>query len=172
MSANRFLLLRADLDREIRQLAALVEVCRRQVERTTSHTPDDLELRGIGSLLHDFYTGSERIFERIANELDGELPHGSDWHAELLRRMSQDIPDVRPAAILDTTAAQLRPYLRFRHLFRNIYGAELRWDRLRELLEGVDGAWIAMRDEIARFQDTLGDLSGDCGDSSIQDDSN
>ena len=34
----------------------------------------------IATDLADIYSGIERIFERIANEVDGHLPRGSRWH--------------------------------------------------------------------------------------------
>ena len=46
--------------------------------------PDFIQTRAAGSILHDFYCGIEKIFERIAIRIDGGLPKGGDWHTELL----------------------------------------------------------------------------------------
>ena len=43
-------------------------------------------LRAIGSIFHDFYCGVERIFERIAEELNGGIPEGENWHIQLLSK--------------------------------------------------------------------------------------
>jgi hypothetical protein len=48
--------------------------------------------------------------------------------------MATDIETVRPAVLDHATTRQLDEYLRFRHLFCNIYGFELEWKRCRELL--------------------------------------
>lgn len=45
--------------------------------------PSNYILRAGGSILHDFYTGIEKIFENIAKEVDRRLPMGEDWHSEL-----------------------------------------------------------------------------------------
>ncbi len=41
--------------------------------------------------------------------------------------------------------------LRFRHLFRNIYGFELRWNRIEELGHGLTEILYALRQDIERF---------------------
>ena len=82
-------------------------------------SPTTLELRGLGSILHDFYTGIEQIMERIATTFDGELPAGANWHVQFLDRMTSEIESVRPAVLSSDLADALRPYLRFRHLFRS-----------------------------------------------------
>ena len=120
MSAQKFLLLRADIDRTLAQIADVVAEGRETLGKLDG-APTTLELRGIGSILHDFYTGIERLIEHIASELDGEIPVGADWHVQLLGRMTSEIESVRPAVLSSDLADALRPYLRFRHLFRNIY---------------------------------------------------
>ena len=73
MSAQKFLLLRADIDRALEQIAAVVMEGGETLEKLDG-SPTTLELRGIGSILHDFYTGIEQLLEHIASELDGEIP--------------------------------------------------------------------------------------------------
>lgn len=51
--------------------------------------------------------------------------------------MGTDIEMVRPAALDHEMIQQLDEYLRFRHLFRNMYGFDLEWERCRELLNDV-----------------------------------
>jgi hypothetical protein len=83
-----------DLDHRFVRLAALIRSELQQLERVMGEVdlaladfadsvPPRRELRGIGNMLHDFYTGAEHIFERISSELDGGVPRGSGWHREL-----------------------------------------------------------------------------------------
>ena len=85
-------------------------------------------------VLQDFYNTVEKSFEQIAVEIDGSLPSGDAWHYQLLKRMSVAIPGRRPAFIDQELAHTLHEYLRFRHLFRNIYGFDLYWERIEPLL--------------------------------------
>jgi hypothetical protein len=105
----------------------------------------------LGDILHDFYTGAERIFMKIAPELNGGVPAGVSWHRELLDNMTLELPGIRPPILRRETAHALEEFLRFRHLFRNLYGFELEWSRLRALARRVPKAWRLFASDIERF---------------------
>lgn len=86
--------------------------------------------RILGSIRHDFYNCCERIFRRISTEINGGFEQRETWHKELLYRMTIEIKGLRPEVISEDLAAELDDYLSFRHLFRNIYGFELKGERL------------------------------------------
>ena len=108
-------------------------------------------LRAVGSIFHDFYCGVERIFERIAEELNGGIPEGENWHIQLLKDMTLQIEEVRPAVISKELVAELKGYLEFRHRFRNIYGFELEWDKMKGLKETMPGIAERFKKEIKEF---------------------
>lgn len=87
-----------------------------------------------GVVLQDFYNTVEKTLQRIATELDGALPTGEAWHQQLVERMTVAIPGRRPAVLDQTLAVTLLEFLRFRYLFRNIYGFDLDWSRIEPLL--------------------------------------
>ncbi|HEX9731684.1 MAG TPA: hypothetical protein VGG06_06805 [Thermoanaerobaculia bacterium] len=143
-------------------MAATVRQQRQQVARTVNEAlealvnfadrqPSLLELRGIGAILHDFFTGIEHLFERIAPELNGGLPAGPSWHRQLLENMALDLPDVRPPLLRIETVHALEEFLRFRHLFRNLYGFELEWPKIRSLLDRLPETWSAVEADLDRF---------------------
>ncbi len=148
---ERFVRLAAALRDESARLGRVVGEARSAEERFASLEPGSLELRGIGDVVHDFYTGAERVFEKIAPELNGGVPAGSSWHRELLRNMTLELPGIRPPVITTETARLLEEFLRFRHLFRSVYGFELEWPRLRALLERLPAAWESLRSDLERF---------------------
>jgi hypothetical protein len=43
-------------------------------------------LDGVALNLHSFYSGTERIFELIAANVDDILPKGENWHQALLKQ--------------------------------------------------------------------------------------
>jgi len=124
----------------------------REFSRTT---PTPFDLRGIGSLLHDFYTAIEDVFEAIAGDVNGGLPDGMAWHKQLLARMSIPVPKLRPAVISEELRWKLDEYLRFRHIFRNVYGYMLEWERMRPLLVNMDTVYRRFEEEIAVFRSFL-----------------
>ena len=65
--------------------------------------------------------------------------------------MAMAIPAVRPAIIASELEQELAEFLRFRHLFRNVYGFVLRADRLRALQEKAPAVLLRLVDEIRAF---------------------
>jgi hypothetical protein len=112
---------------------------------------DTFSLRARASILHDFYTGVERIFVRIAEELNGGVPRSEQWHRQILHDMTLELQDVRPAVITSQLAAELGEFLRFRHVFRNVYGFVLEADRMRPLQECLVGVLDRFLIEIRMF---------------------
>jgi hypothetical protein len=151
--------LAASIRSELDRLAAVVAEADLALRDFSESTPPMRELRGIGDIVHDFYTGMERIFEKIAPELNGGIPAGSAWHRELLESMALDLPTIRPPVIGRDTLRILGEYLRFRHLFRNVYGFELEWVRLQPLLARLPKAWVTFQTDLLRFLEFLDDGS-------------
>ena len=117
--------------------------------------PSNYILRASGSILHDFYTGIEKIFESIAKEVDQRMPMGEEWHSELLHQMTLNIPGLRPPAISQGTEKKLREYLGFRHLFRKRYGFELDWEKMKRLLIKISQTLFDLEKEIKVFFNSL-----------------
>ena len=151
VSRARFALLAAALRHELKQLDRLQGEAEQFRQQFAAALPSMLEIRGLGAIVHDFYTGVERIFEKIAVELDGGVPAGRAWHRDLLLAMTLEVPSRRPALLSEATAQQLEELLRFRHLFRNFYGFELQWPRLRPLLEKIGIVGVSFAADTQRF---------------------
>ena len=141
----------------VRRLAAEIEselAGLDELERELANAPrqdDSYSLRARGSILHDFYGGVERVFVRIASELNGGVPRAEQWHRELVRNMTLEIPEVRPAVLDPALAEALGAYLRFRHLFRNVYGSVIEAERLHPLEERLPATLAAFRERIRAF---------------------
>ena len=104
----------------------------------------------MGAMLHGFYNGVENIFKRIAVHCYGGPPRGEGWHAALLDRMTRPGPN-RPAAVSEPLAAELRKYLRFRHVFRYAYNVQLRWEEMAELVSACQSVLEQLDAEMAAF---------------------
>ena len=103
------------------------------------------------SIFHDFYTGVERVFRRIAEELNGGVPRSESWHKQLLLDMSLELGDVRPRVVSKDLRLELGNFLRFRHLVRNVYGFELDSDRIMELEAKFVPTMAAFKQHVAVF---------------------
>ena len=86
--------------------------------------------------LFDFYKGLESIFQRIAREVDRNLPSGKEWHEDLLQQMTESSA-IRPAVLSQETDAELQNLRGFRHVFLYIYADELDYEQTLENAERV-----------------------------------
>jgi hypothetical protein len=156
----RFRQLAEDLRVELEAFDAIVEEAERCLQDLAHRPPTYLELRGAGDIAHDFYNAVERFLERVAVEMNGGLPSGSDSHVRLLQRMAREVPDVRPTVLGGESHRFLTEYLRFRHLFRHRYGFELDWEKLRPLLAGIRDGSASVRKDLEAFIGIVADLAG------------
>jgi hypothetical protein len=101
--------------------------------------------------LHHGYGSIEATMERIARQIDGDLPRGGDWHQALLHGMGLDIEGVRPALFSRTSVAALREVLGFRNFFRHACAVEPDAGRLRDLRRTILGAAPRIHAELDGF---------------------
>lgn len=109
----------------------------------------------MGSILHDFYTCCERIFRRIALDMNGGLEETEQWHKALSYRMTLPVEGIRPPVLSEELAAELDEYLAFRHVFRNIYGFELKGERIIRLSKRLPHVAGRLKEEIGAFRKLL-----------------
>ncbi|MEW6753368.1 MAG: hypothetical protein AB1505_20660 [Candidatus Latescibacterota bacterium] len=105
----------------------------------------------LASYVEDFYSGCERICQRVALALDGALPAGEDRHRQLLRQMGQPGGGGRPAVFHAPLLLDLDEYRRFRHRSRHLYGYELESERVLSLARGVEPLFVQVREAVGRF---------------------
>lgn len=113
--------------------------------------PTFIEIRATASILHDFYSCIEKIFEKIALSIDNNLPKGEKWHIELLMQMAKPFTNVRGYVISKDLFEKLKRYLDFRHLFRHIYGFELRWNSIKSLSQEMESVLERFKREMEVF---------------------
>lgn len=112
-------------------------------------------LRAKGSIFHDFYSAAERIFQKIGEELNGGIPKSEQWHKDLLFDMTLELETVRPRVLSMKIHERMQVFLRFRHLFRNVYGYELRQEKIAQLDEQFEDTLTDFVKEIKTFLDWL-----------------
>ena len=106
--------------------------------------------RALAADIAEVYTGFEKIFERIAHEIDKQLPKGERWHTDLLTQMAERRPE-RPPAISEGTRRRLRQLLRFRHKVNNIYGDELVYEEVEKHAKQVGPLFESVTEELDAF---------------------
>ena len=151
--------LQSEINQEISSLEALLRELKTLKPRLAQKEISNLDLRAAGSILHDFYNGVENIFRRVAQELNGGLPAGEDWHKQLLTDMSLDVKGVRPPLVSEDLKLKLQKYLGFRHIFRNVYGFHLEQEQIKVMVKEFPQILSWLKRETAVFQKYLDKLS-------------
>jgi hypothetical protein len=110
-----------------------------------------LYLDGVALNLHGFYMGIERILTRIAETIDGKLPHGEGWHLLLLEQITKEVSGIRPAVISTETGTRLDEYRRFRHVVRNVYTHSFDPAKLGKLVNSAPELFAQTKAELLAF---------------------
>ena len=108
----------------------------------------------IANRLSDVYRGIERIFERIADEVDGYLPKGDRWHKDLLEQMTRQRPERQPV-ISQETFLLLKDLLEFRHKINNIYADEIIYDNTETHAKNIERLYQSFSNDLKMFIDSL-----------------
>lgn len=158
---SRYRTLSARIGAEMEEIERTLKAAQKHWQRgLTAGVDQDAYLNSVALNLHAFYSGLERVFTYIADDLDGGLPSGSEWHAQLLKQMTLDLAPARPPVLRAETATGLLPYLKFRHLIRNIYATNLELERMRSLVIGLPELWDAAGRDLEGFRSALIEMGG------------
>lgn len=147
---ERLLEIISEIENELRNLQEL----RSELKKIIAEK-DIVFKRSKGSILHDFYNCCERVFKRISVEMNGGFDDTEKWHKNLLYKMTISLEGLRPQVLSEELAADLDEFLAFRHLFRNIYGFELKGDRIDILAEKFENVAGRFEKEIRLFIEFL-----------------
>ena len=142
--------LAAYIDVELAQLRQLFAEHRPLLLLVRTRPPDGIERSALAAMLHSFYTGIENLFKRIAIECDGGLPSGAAWHRALLDSMATASTS-RPAVISKALHNRLTEYLQFRHVFRQAYAFQLRWEKMQALVEDCETTLADFESELRKW---------------------
>ena len=83
------------------------------------------------------------------------MPAGHEWHRELLRQMSFEIPELRPAVLSKESVNVLSEYLAFRHVVRNVYAFQFDPVRVERLVNGLPSVMSKVKADLESFASFL-----------------
>ncbi len=112
----------------------------------------------IAGLVENYYTAVETVLFRISQQFGNHLEQ-TRWHSDLLRKMSMDIPDTRPAVLSSTAVSKLDELMRFRHFKRYYFQLEWDWSRLDHMVATVRSLQPKLIEELLRFRAFLESLN-------------
>jgi hypothetical protein len=153
-----FLDIEADLA-EVAREATLLEAAAARAAPLLAADADPIaryiHVSAVASGTERIYSGIEKALTRVARDIDGHVPSGADWHATLLRRLTLEVPDRRPAMLSAETYRLLDGLRAFRHRVRHSYTQDLNPPLVLDQAASVSPALRAVRDDIERLRTAL-----------------
>ncbi len=147
------------LQADIRDRLDSIEAAYKQLDELGAMASGSQQDIVISYYLHVLYGLFENIFEQIAEIFGNHITDKSQWHAQLLRRMTLDVNPVRPPVIGQNTYTHLNELRGFRHLFRNAYLLEFDPDRLNIVLRHANELKSCYQNDLNKFLDFLEQLA-------------
>lgn len=142
----------ARIRQELQELEQVIFRADRAIAAAKRQSADqDLYIDSAALSLHDFYSGMERIFHYIASGIDVSVPAGHEWHRELLKQMSVEIPKLRPVILSQESVNMLSEYLAFRHVVRNVYAFQFDPVRVERLVNGLPSVISKVKANLESF---------------------
>lgn len=154
MPTNKYLALKTHIEDEMIALERSVQTLIKLLAQAET-IPEIALTPALASYMADFYSGCERICERVAVALDGGLPGGENWHEQLLRQLADSDSDNHPPLWGSSLLLELDKYRKFRHLARHTYNVELKAQRVIELAQSVPSVLAKIREAIVVFNQWL-----------------
>ncbi len=106
----------------------------------------------LGYQLYSLYCALEDLFKEIAATFESLIDDMSKHHTELLKRMTIEIPRIRPAVLSKESFTLLNELRSFSHFFIHSYNIELDEERLRSLKARILRGFDRIRSDIETFE--------------------
>ena len=107
--SKKYLILIENINNELDEINTIIQRAKKAWTLALEKN-EPFYLDSVALSLHDFYSGLERLFERVAENVDEYKPDSINWHREILNQMNPDVPNVRPAIISQSLKEKLDEY--------------------------------------------------------------
>lgn len=155
MDERTLALLQADITS---QVALIDTIFARLQERAHDLQPNnEAQLESVAFQLHNLYGAVEELCKIVAGHFENQVTDVSRWHLELLRRMAQPIPGVRPALLSQDSFLLLNGLRSFRHFFRHAYASPIEFAHLQINIGKAQQVYPYLKRDIDGFLREIGD---------------
>jgi predicted nucleotidyltransferase len=151
---NMYLALKVRLNDEIAAMEQTISTLNLVLAQAKT-VPDIIVIPALASYIEDFYSGCERLAERIAVSLDEGLPTGENWHYQLLTAMGEPREQGRPALWDRSLMSELDAYRRFRHRVRHLYNIDLDGPIVLEMAQKTPTVFNKIKQSVSLFNEWL-----------------
>lgn len=152
MDTGRLEILKADINQQVEIIDAIYGKIQ---QRCQDYKDNEERMESLAYQLHNLYCAFEDLMTIVANSFENQIYESPNWHTILLRRMTQDIPNIRPALFSSDCYSLLNELRAFRHLFRHAYSYQIDQDKLDIVIKKAIKLQNLYKNDIQRFIDLL-----------------
>ncbi|MCX7667855.1 MAG: hypothetical protein N2Z84_02870 [Atribacterota bacterium] len=110
----------------------------------------------LGYLLHNLYCALEDLFREIAKTFENTVEEDPlRFHRQLLKRMSLEVPRIRPRVLTPESYEILDELRGFRHIFRHSYAYSLSPEKVLHLKEKIGTHWNTVEQDLLKWKEFL-----------------
>lgn len=148
MEKIEFRLLKSEIDAQIKEIEKLfIDIDNRKRGARNNM----VKLESLAFKLHNLYCAFEDLFKIVARYFENQVEDIARYHKELLKRMSLQIEGVRPALLSQETFKILDELRAFRHFFRHAYAYELKYEKVKPVIDCAEKLKGLYKYDIERF---------------------
>ncbi len=151
---NMYLALKIRLEDELIAIEQTIDTLNTLLEQADT-IPEIALIPAAAGYTEDFYSGCERLAQRVAVALDNGLPEGRNWHEQLLQQMAQPSRHERPPLWPESLREDLDTYRSFRHRVRHLYSINLEPQRVLALAQQVPATFEQIQQAVEAFGEWL-----------------
>lgn len=152
MDTGRLEILKADINKQIEVIDIIYG---KILKRCQNYKNNEERMESLAYHLHNLYCAFEDLMILVANSFENQIYESPKWYTLLLRRMTQNIPNIRPSLFSDVCYSLLDELRAFRHLFRHAYSYQIDQDKLDIVIKKAFELEKLYKSNIQRFLDLL-----------------
>jgi len=157
MDKNTLIIFKSDIKAQLQLIKSIVQ---KLTERADGLRADDvIRLESTAYQIHNLYNAAEDFLKIVAACFENNITDTAQWHSALLKRMTQNIPEIRPLLLSAETYSILNGLRGFRHFFRHAYRSNIEYEKLKINLDKALKLKASLDTDIHQFVIRLDDES-------------
>ena len=153
MDENTLIIFKTDINAQMELIKKIHQTLN---NRSIGLTADDMiRLESVAYHIHNLYSAVEDLLKIVATYFENNITETAKFHIALLTRMTQNIPNIRPALISQETFLILNSLRGFRHFFRHAYGTPIEYEQLKNNLDKSMNILPLLEQDVDTFFNTI-----------------
>jgi hypothetical protein len=151
MDAIGLITLRAEIDADLMVVSQTIEMMKERLSIATAVNQEAAAFQMVR-----LYNVIEQMGLRIAKAFENHIDDEQGWHSQLIKRLSLDIPGIRPRFYCVEDLVPLQDLRGFRHVVVHAYDLVIQGDRLMLVAAAAEKIASMLPVRVATFFQVVG----------------